>query len=383
MSDFLVLATGGAGGDLPPLMASMLGLRDRGHRTILVGDASVAGVAGEVDADVDVLAPALDLGPRLIAAIRDAMREVGDDPSAAGPIVRDRMSAWAQDVAAAVETIARRERPEAIVTSLFGVEVLAALAPSVPWAVINSTFAVGCEDGRPLQDDVAPRALPLMAHLASLLDAATLVLHATDRVFDFGGCRLPPHHQYVGPLGIWEPPTDPLDGLDDAGDPWILATISSQHQDDIALAEAVLSAVDRRPLRVLLTLGPGHGASELSFVPVNARIEGVVSHAEVLRRASLLISHAGHGSVMKALFHGTPMVLVPWGRDQPGVAARAEALGVAVVVRRESVSATELRVAIDAALADATMRQRAEEHAARLRATDPVLTSVELLERML
>jgi UDP:flavonoid glycosyltransferase YjiC (YdhE family) len=30
-----------------------------------------------------------------------------------------------------------------------------------------------------------------------------------------------------------------------------------------------------------------------------------------------------------------PMVLVPWGRDQPGVATRAEALGVATVIRRD------------------------------------------------
>jgi len=54
-----------------------------------------------------------------------------------------------------------------------------------------------------------------------------------------------------------------------------------------------------------------------------------------LANSRLVISHAGHGIVMKALYHGVPMILVPWGRDQPGVAARAEALGVATVIRRD------------------------------------------------
>jgi UDP:flavonoid glycosyltransferase YjiC (YdhE family) len=38
--------------------------------------------------------------------------------------------------------------------------------------------------------------------------------------------------------------------------------------------------------------------------------------------------------VTKALGYGVPMVLVPWGRDQPGVAARAAALGAARIAGR-------------------------------------------------
>ncbi|TMD84407.1 MAG: UDP-N-acetylglucosamine--N-acetylmuramyl-(pentapeptide) pyrophosphoryl-undecaprenol N-acetylglucosamine transferase, partial [Chloroflexi bacterium] len=41
MARILIVATGGAGGDLPPLAAASLALRDRGHDTIFVGDAAV------------------------------------------------------------------------------------------------------------------------------------------------------------------------------------------------------------------------------------------------------------------------------------------------------------------------------------------------------
>src|SRR6266540_4828288 len=112
-------------------------------------------------------------------------------------------------------------------------------------------------------------------------------------------------------------------------------------------------------------------------------VERTVSHSAVLKRGVLLVSHAGHGSVMKALWHGRPMVLVPWGRDQPGVAARAEALGVAAVVGREDASREALSAAIDRVLADETMSERSARHAARLQATDPNATAATLLEKLL
>lgn len=380
MATFLTLATAGAGGDLQPLVSVTPALRDRGHRVVFLGDASVEAALHGTGIEVELLPPELDLGPRLIKAIGEAMSATGGDLAAAGPLVSEAMTAWAKEIAGPTADAVRRYGPDAMLTSLFGVEALDVLSPSVPWAVVNSTFALGGEPERPLENDFGPRAIPLIARYRSLLDSASLVLHATDPVFDFGGVRLPSHHRYVGPLGIWEPAAAPLRWLDEPGDPWVLSTISSQMQDDLGLADAALLALGNFPVRVLMTLGPAHEKEELISIPPNARVESVVSHAQVLGRAELLVSHAGHGSVMKALWFGRPMVLVPWGRDQPGVAARAEALGVAVVVPADAVSAQSLSTAIDLVLADNQMRARAEEHSARLRATDPVATAADALE---
>lgn len=103
----------------------------------------------------------------------------------------------------------------------------------------------------------------------------------------------------------------------------------------------------------------------------------------MLERGGLLVSHAGHGSVMKALWHGVPMVLVPWGRDQPGVAARAEALGVAEAVPREGASAESLAASIDRVLRDEGMAEKAVAHGKRLQATDPPATAAALIESLL
>lgn len=273
-------------------------------------------------------------------------------------------------------------RPDLVVTSLFGVEVLDAVSPVCPWALVNSTFYIGPDPPRLLEQDFGPRALPLIEHYATLLGAADLVLHATDQVFDLGFDALAPAHHYVGPLGIWEPPSDMPAYLRASGAPWVLVTISSQLQDDLPLAKAALASLADRRVRVPLTLGPGHEPSQVE-PPPNARVEGTVSHAAVLDRGRLLVSHAGHGSVMKALWHGRPMVLVPWGRDQPGVAARAEALGVARIVPRESCTGAALAGAIDRTLEDETMHEAAMRHRDRLRATDPPGAAASLLETLL
>jgi len=52
----------------------------------------------------------------------------------------------------------------------------------------------------------------------------------------------------------------------------------------------------------VLTLTAGHPRDELGAVPANAQIERFVPHSVVLKRSALLVSHAGHGIVAKALY---------------------------------------------------------------------------------
>lgn len=382
MSRYLIIAIGGAGGDLQPLVAAALALRSRGHQTLFVGDASVDAALAGLGLEVHVLPPEFDLGPRLMAAIREAMTAAAGDIVAAGPIVEDRMATWARQASVPVAGLIDRLGPAAVITSLFGVEVVQDANPACPWAVVNSTFYLGPNAPRSIEEDVSARAVPLLRRYARLLEAADMALHATDQIFDFSFDNLPRGHHYVGPLGLWEPPLDAPGYLAEPGDPWVLVSISSQLQDDLPLAEAALNALADRPVRVVLTLGPGHHPSEIACRPANAQIEQVVPHSAVLKRGVLLVSHAGHGSVMKALWEGVPMVLMPWGRDQPGVAARAQALGVAEVVQPGDGAEVALAAAVDRALSLNAMREQAAVHARRLQTTDPPTVAANLLESL-
>jgi UDP:flavonoid glycosyltransferase YjiC (YdhE family) len=384
VSVFLIVATGGAGGDLQPQMAAALALRGRGHEIRFIGDGPVARIVSGLGLEAEVLPPQLDLGPRLAGSIREAMAHTGGDLLKAGPLVEQSLAAWATEVASVIKPVVAGSRPDGMITSLFGVEVLKEAAPPCPWAVVNSTFYVGPHPPRPVELDIGPRAVPLLSRYATLVQSADLVLHATDQIFDFGFDNLPPRHHYVGPLGMWEPDGEAPSYLHERGDPWVLVSISSQLQDDLPLAEAALSALSEKPVRVLLTVGPDHRADEISVRPSNARIEQTAPHSAALKGGRMLVSHAGHGSVMKALWYGRPMVLMPWGRDQPGVAARAQALGVAEVVNRGvNDPRNALADAIDRTLASSQMQQAAAAHSARLQMTDPPRRAAELLETLL
>jgi UDP:flavonoid glycosyltransferase YjiC (YdhE family) len=75
-----------------------------------------------------------------------------------------------------------------------------------------------------------------------------------------------------------------------------------------------------------------------------------------------------------------PSVLVPWGRDQPGVAARAEALGVARVLPRDRLTVEALARTIREALADRELRARCIAHGERIRGYEPARRACETIE---
>ncbi|WP_431461128.1 glycosyltransferase, partial [Klebsiella pneumoniae] len=45
-------------------------------------------------------------------------------------------------------------------------------------------------------------------------------------------------------------------------------------------------------------------------------------------KASVVVTHGGHGTVLRSLSHGVPLVVLPMGRDQNDNAARVDYHGV-------------------------------------------------------
>jgi UDP:flavonoid glycosyltransferase YjiC (YdhE family) len=78
-----------------------------------------------------------------------------------------------------------------------------------------------------------------------------------------------------------------------------------------------------------------------------------------------VVTHAGLGTVMIALYHGVPLVCLPMGRDQPDNAARVEVRGLGLSL---SPTANEraLQRAIRTVLSDPSFRERARALSTRL-----------------
>jgi UDP:flavonoid glycosyltransferase YjiC (YdhE family) len=318
--------------------------------------------------------------------IRWNERVAAAEPSAAGyiPIVTP-LTEWSADTLPTVCDLISRFRPEVMLSQLMTIDLASRIKAQtgLRWCFVNPAYYFGPQSRRPFEDDFGPYERPLFSHCRSLLDGADLVLHATDSLFDPPPARLPSHHRYIGPL-LWEPPSTMPSFLAEPGPPWVLVSLSLVPQEDeIRLARVALNALSGQPVRVLLTLSESHSRNEVFPLPPNAWVERYVSHTEVLKRSCLLVSHAGHGVVLKALYYGVPMVLVPLGRDQPGVAARAVALGVAEVIPREGLSDTGLSRAVATVLAAPQYQIEAQRHAQRLQRQNAVGIACQAIETLL
>jgi UDP:flavonoid glycosyltransferase YjiC (YdhE family) len=368
----LVLGTSAGGGDWPPLAAVTVGLHQGGHAVQCFGDPAIAQDFASAGIAVEVVPAEDPLGT--FTARWHTTGASGPRPS---PV-------WADACLPAVCALVRDFRPQVVLSQLFTMELahLTKAACGLRWCFINPAYYFGPDSLRPFEADFAEPWGP-KKELRRAIGEADLVLHATDALFDPPPPSFPRHHHHVGPL-MWEPSSEAPPYLDIPGALWVLVTLSSGSQPgEMTLARAALRTLAGFPVRIVLTLSARHPRDELGSVPANARIEPFVPHSAVLKRSGLLVSHAGHGVVAKALYYGVPMVLVPWDRDQPGVAARAAALGVAEVIARQDLTALRLSAAIDKVLATPCYREHAARIASRLQARDAVAIARTRIEELL
>jgi MGT family glycosyltransferase len=176
------------------------------------------------------------------------------------------------------------------------------------------------------------------------LDHLARVLVLSSVGFDLVA-RLPANVRYVGPQ---------LDDPDWAagGDEWrpdghgplVLVAMSSIYQRQAALLGTVAIALGSLPVRGVITTGRAV-RPDMVPAPGNVRVVRAAPHRDVLREASAVVTHAGHGTVLKALSAGVPLVCIPMGRDQHANTTRVLRLGAGVRVGKRA-SASRISAAI-------------------------------------
>ena len=220
---------------------------------------------------------------------------------------------------------------------------------------------------------------PLEGPFDQLLDA-DLILVLTSTALDFEG-TLPPNLRYTGPAlsppttAQWESPWPPEDER-----PLVVASFSTTYMDQQDLAERTVQALAGLPVRGLLTAGRAIDPSGLPVAP-NVEVREFVPHSAVLGEARLVVTHAGMGTVHAALAAGVPLLCIPDGRDQNDIAVRVAARRVGVRVRRGA-GTRAIRRAIEAALADESLRHEAERMGRILRYEDGAAQSADELETL-
>ena len=182
----------------------------------------------------------------------------------------------------------------------------------------------------------------------------------------------------------YAPPAPLARFLADGPPPVYVGFGSMTPRDAHALTRTVLEGVERAGARVVLLRGWGAlGDAEGGTLPEWACVVDDVPHAWLFQRMAAIVHHGGAGTTGAALRSGAPSVLVPLFADQPFWGERVRALGVGPApIMRPTLTAARLAAALERALGDAAMRERAARLGALLRAEDGVAQAVAIVDRM-
>jgi UDP:flavonoid glycosyltransferase YjiC (YdhE family) len=103
--------------------------------------------------------------------------------------------------------------------------------------------------------------------------------------------------------------------------------------------KALIAAALRPERQWVISIGDLFSVEEFSPAPKNVVIVNRAPQLEILKRASVMISHGGMNSVKESIFFGVPMLIFPLGFDEPGNAARIvyHRLGLSGDIRAVSV----------------------------------------------
>jgi MGT family glycosyltransferase len=185
-------------------------------------------------------------------------------------------------------------------------------------------------------------------------DRADRVCVLTSPSFDFVSPELPANVTYLGPVlddpdwagTSWSPPWP-----ESNADPIVLVGLSSTYQHQQDALHRVIAALADLPVRALVTLGPALENETVTSPAGNVVVVPTAPHGLVLPHAALAITHCGHGTTLRALAAGVPLVCMPMGRDQNDTAARVVARGAGVRIK-PTASASAIRRAVLRVLGD-------------------------------
>ncbi|NUT51117.1 MAG: glycosyltransferase [Saccharothrix sp.] len=159
-----------------------------------------------------------------------------------------------------------------------------------------------------------------------------------------------------------------------------LGTVFNTESGD--LFARVLAGLSDLPVDVVATVGEHIDPAEFGPQRPGVRIARYLPQADVLPHCDLVVSHGGSGSVMGALAHGLPTVLLPMGADQPHNAAQCVRLGVGEALDPVTATSRDVRELVARVLAEPGYRRAAERLRAEMVTLPEPARAVPLLERL-
>ncbi|MEO0862645.1 MAG: nucleotide disphospho-sugar-binding domain-containing protein [Pseudomonadota bacterium] len=317
---------------------------------------------------------------------KDAYSQVAKYPDV-GPITRIACSLTSPDVAEDIKEIVAAEKPDAImVDAMFPAALDIAPSFGMPTSVFCHTFLwrqLEAWQGimSKLADLRKAAGFEPLPNMETLWKAQTRMLVTSVEALDDAPLPGWDHVTHVGPVLDNEAPAQPIDlpwAADDAT-PLVLVSYTTTELQDSAKVQTALDGLANLNARLVVTTSKAIDPADLT-IPANAHVVQYADHNAILARADLCVSHGGHGTMMRALKHGVPMVVIPgFPHDQAPNAALVEKLGAGLALPGDA-DAAALKKAAAQILTDRSFQTRAQELAKIVQPLDGASNAAHVLD---
>jgi zeaxanthin glucosyltransferase len=217
----------------------------------------------------------------------------------------------------------------------------------------------------------ARRLFPELAHIAQL-----------PQCLDLPRGPLPNNFHYTGPFtnGTKRPyvkfPWDRLDGR-----PILYASLGTTRSVQAFVFRLIAEACQDLNLQLVISLGGRFDPELLGDLPGMPLVTRYAPQLELLKLATIVITHGGSNTVFEALLEGKPMIAIPLAHDQPAVAARLARLHLAEVLPVMRLSTKKIRIAVTKVLNNPRYHEEAAKMQAKLQSLHGLERAADVIEQ--
>lgn len=179
----------------------------------------------------------------------------------------------------------------------------------------------------------------------------------------------------------WTPPPALLNFLQAGPPPVYIGFGSMSSRKPAETTDLVLQALSKTQQRAILL--SGWGGMQKADLPASVFMVDSTPHAWLFSRVAVVVHHGGAGTTAAGLRAGIPSIVIPFLVDQPFWGQRVHDLGVGPApIPRRKLTIDRLAQAIQEAVTNTAMRQRAAELGAKIQAEDGIANAVEIIQRI-
>ena len=142
--------------------------------------------------------------------------------------------------------------------------------------------------------------------------------------------------------------------------PVVYVTLGTIWNTDLNVFRVVIDAL-REHVNVIVTVGRQNDPAGLGDQPGNVIVRSFIPQQQLLPWCDAMVAHGGSGTVLGALAHGVPLLVIPQGADQWGNAVHVVDAGAGRRLLRDELTTTAVHDAVMALLNDPSYRRTASD----------------------